>query len=591
MKRMIMLFTVLAFAGLAYSQTPTLVLNEFMASSDLCCDDGNGEMEDFVELYNYGDADVDIAGLWFTDTPADTAGVYDAWQIPSGFPETVIPAGGFIAVWFDKESEQGPLHVESKLSSDGEFIIVLDTDGATELINYEFGPQYTDVSYGQFPDGSDAWDFTVSPTPGSANVYTEMILGCMDPEATNYDETANVDDGSCDYTPVDDIPVLFINEFIASNETGIVDTSGEYADWIEIYNPGDEDVDLGGLFITDDILDLTSYQIPDTASEFTTVSAGGFIILWADKDSEEGPLHVEIKLSSGGDDIAIVAADGVTIIDSYTFGEQTTDISEGRAFDSGHLWGNFNTPTPGTSNGQLYINEIMASNETTVTDDSLDYDDWVEIFNTSELDINLAGMGFADNHAEAHFVPSGFSETVVPAGGYTLVWFDNESEEGPLHIEEKLGSGGDAVFLYDTTGVRVIDFYEFGEQTTDISEGRYPDGSGNWGFMNPTPGTSNGDFLSIIDSETVPTSFALHPAYPNPFNPATTIRFDVPESADMSVTVYNILGEKVETLVNEHLTNGQYNVVWNANNQPSGIYFVRLVGNATTQVQKLLLVK
>jgi len=55
--------------------------------------------------------------------------------------------------------------------------------------------------------------------------------------------------------------------------------------------------------------------------------------------------------------------------------------------------------------------------------------------------------------------------------------------------------------------------------------------------------------------------------------------------------VYNIRGEKVETLVNEHLTHGQYNVVWNANNQPSGIYFVRLVGNTTTQVQKLLLVK
>jgi hypothetical protein len=596
MKIMIKVIVLFTLVGLAFGQVPTLSLNEFLASSDLCCDDGTGEMEDFVELYNYGEVEVDIAGLWFTDTPADSNGVYDAWQIPAGFPETVVPAGGFIALWFDKDSEQGPLHVEAKLSSDGEFIIMLDTDGVTELINFEFGPQYTDVTYAVFPDGSENWDYTVTLTPNLANVYTELILGCTDVEASNYNPDANYNDETCEYGL--EIPVLFINEFLASNETGIVDTSGEFSDWIEIYNPGSEDVDLGGLYISDDTLDLTMHQIPLGFAE-TVVPAGGFVFLWADKDSEEGPLHIEVKLSSSGEDIVLVANDGTTIIDSYTFGEQIADISEGRESDGADNWVFFETPTPGESNGntpvlELYINEFVASNETGYQDaDDLGddpYDDWVEIYNASNEDVDIAGMYFADGNIELHQIPTGFSETIISANGYLIIWFDKESEEGPLHIEEKLGSSGDEIHFYDIDGVTLIDSYIFGEQTIDISMGRESDGSENWVFFEiPTPNASNA--IVDISPESVPETFVLIQNYPNPFNPYTTIRFELMENCNVRLDIYNINGQHVETLVNNYTKLGIHEIIWDASNSVSGIYLVKMTTDNFSSVNKMLLVK
>ena len=70
-----------------------------------------------------------------------------------------------------------------------------------------------------------------------------------------------------------------------------------------------------------------------------------------DKEPEQGILHLDdVKLSSDGEDIGLTAADGTTIIDSYTFGAQTTDVSEGRMPDGGTTWQFFNVPTPGAMN-------------------------------------------------------------------------------------------------------------------------------------------------------------------------------------------------------------------------------------------------
>ena len=82
-------------------------------------------------------------------------------------------------------------------------------------------------------------------------------------------------------------PTLYINEFMASNDTYWADDSGAFDDWIEIYNPGTDSVDIGGLWLTDDLTDPASHQIPDTAAAITTIPPGGFLVLWADKESEQ----------------------------------------------------------------------------------------------------------------------------------------------------------------------------------------------------------------------------------------------------------------------------------------------------------------
>ena len=95
------------------------------------------------------------------------------------------------------------------------------------------------------------------------------------------------------------------------------------------------------------------------------------------------------------------------------------------------------------------------------------------------------------------------------------------------------------------------------------------------------------------ENGSLPVEFALHPAYPNPFNPTTTITIDVPVDARhvSQLQIYNITGQLIETLINGKLESGEYEILWDAGNLPSGIYFVQLKSGNKTLNQKLTLLK
>ncbi|OQX76000.1 MAG: hypothetical protein B6D64_10645 [Bacteroidetes bacterium 4484_276] len=153
---------------------------------------------------------------------------------------------------------------------------------------------------------------------------------------------------------------LFVNEFMADNETTIADPQGEFDDWIELYNGGEQYVNIGGMYITDDLSVPTLWQIPTNSPDSTIILPGGFLLLWADKDSENGIHHLEIKLSASGEQIGIFAEDGSTVLDSITFSAQSLDISFGRIPDGGGSWEIMNLPTPGGAN----VAEIIVSLKT-----------------------------------------------------------------------------------------------------------------------------------------------------------------------------------------------------------------------------------
>jgi hypothetical protein len=104
--------------------------------------------------------------------------------------------------------------------------------------------------------------------------------------------------------------------------------------------------------------------------------------------------------------------------------------------------------------------------------------------------------------------------------------------------------------------------------------------------------------LTDVESQstTIPTNFALSHNYPNPFNPQTRIDYQVPQTANVNISVYNIVGQLVVTLVDEVKSPGQYSVGWNATDQKglhvsSGIYLVRMVGNNFSAARKLTLLR
>jgi hypothetical protein len=86
-------------------------------------------------------------------------------------------------------------------------------------------------------------------------------------------------------------------------------------------------------------------------------------------------------------------------------------------------------------------------------------------------------------------------------------------------------------------------------------------------------------------------SYMLSQNYPNPFNPSTTIEFDLPEACEVSLKIFNILGEEVATLMSDRLSAGSYSYEWNAGRLASGVYLYRLEAEGFVETRKMILMK
>jgi hypothetical protein len=119
-----------------------------------------------------------------------------------------------------------------------------------------------------------------------------------------------------------------------------------YRDWIEIRNSGASSVDMGGMFLTNDPASPTLWRIPNGVS----MPAGGYLLFWADNQTDSGDRHTSFTLDSAGGSIALFGTDGMTQIDSVTYGPQATDLSYGRIPDGTGAWEYMTAPTPGAAN-------------------------------------------------------------------------------------------------------------------------------------------------------------------------------------------------------------------------------------------------
>jgi hypothetical protein len=97
--------------------------------------------------------------------------------------------------------------------------------------------------------------------------------------------------------------------------------------------------------------------------------------------------------------------------------------------------------------------------------------------------------------------------------------------------------------------------------------------------------------VGLEDENNIPIVFKLTQNYPNPFNPSTTIKYSIPEAAKVKLTLFNLLGEELKTLVNEEKVAGNYSIEFNASSLPSGVYFYQLKAGDFTSVKKMLLIK
>lgn len=172
-----------------------------------------------------------------------------------------------------------------------------------------------------------------------------LVLGACTGDDTDTDVDTDTDTDDTDIVLPDAAP-LFINELMADNETAYA-VGESFPDWIELYNAGDEPVDLLGWTISDDPDELDKHTFIDAL----TVPAGGFLVLLADESLELGAEHIDFKLSAGGEELHLTDPWGRQI-DAVEWGEQQVDYSVARVLDGDEAsgWAHVHLGTPGATN-------------------------------------------------------------------------------------------------------------------------------------------------------------------------------------------------------------------------------------------------
>lgn len=304
---------------------PSLWINEVLPNNVAGPQDNAGDRDPYIEIINTGTSAVSLSGLMLTDTFTNLP----AWTFPVG---TAIPAGGLLTVWADGEtgeSAPGIPHTSFRLNPSSGGVALVRRQGtanAPAVLDYLTWEQLpAGRSFGSIPDGEPRTRrILFNPTPGATN----------DPAA-----------------PVVNV---VINEVMAQNTRTVADPAdGDWDDWIELHNTGSQPVDLAGYYLTDNLTNSVSamFRIPGGYP----IPAGGFLLVWADNEtaqnvSANADLHAGFALSRNGEQVGLFDPAG-NLVDGFTFGSQTNDISLGRFPDAAAPPLYFmETPTPRAPN-------------------------------------------------------------------------------------------------------------------------------------------------------------------------------------------------------------------------------------------------
>ena len=289
-----------------------------------------------------------------------------------------------------------------------------------------------------------------------------------------------------------------LSEIMISNKGSVPDNLGGYPDYIELHNGSSERADISGYGLSDSLLEGAKYVFPAG----TVLEPGAYVVVWCGGEAEDG-MHAPFKLSAG-EEAVLFDASGRPL-DTAVLNSVDSGMVLRR---EGEVWTQAK-PCPGypkTEEGMaeyeaslketedigLYINEFMASNATTICDSFGSYSDWIELYNSTDTDMDISGFGISDNLSQPmkYRFPDG---STIAAKGYLVVFCSgNEGmQNGELHAPFGLRSYGEDVVIANRAG-RIIDSYSFKNQETDVSMARIPDGAGEFqSNSQPSPGYPN----------------------------------------------------------------------------------------------------
>lgn len=266
---------------------------------------------------------------------------------------------------------------------------------------------------------------------------------------------------------------ILINEIVTRNQAGIVDELLQHEDWLELRNLEPVAVDVGGMFLADDLDRPRQWRIPLPS----VLQPGERLLIWCDNDVSQGPMHANFQLSGSGGVVALFdTVDlGNTVVHAMRFGPSAADVAFGYFPETADAPEYLATPTPAASNDSATVFSPVVINEFLATSSNGLPDDWVELYNRSAVAVDISGWKLSDdiNPPNPYSFPPG---TIIPAGGYLAV------EE--LTMGFGFSSDGSEVIVLTAADPSVgQDYFDNGPQSADVSQGRLPNGSAYWRFF------------------------------------------------------------------------------------------------------------
>ncbi|HEB61903.1 MAG TPA: lamin tail domain-containing protein [Bacteroidetes bacterium] len=464
---------------------------------------------DYVELYNASDAVVDITGYTISDGGSD-------YVIPSGS----VDAYGYLVILADDGNtvdDEGVIHTNFKISSKGEPIKLVDTEG--KLVDQiDLPPMDDGTAYGRTTDGGPVWDVII-PSPGAPNsnnntapvITADTILSLDD--NTQYTFSAIV----VDLSGVRDVKLYYKYD----GEFSFVDMvplgGNEYAYKLPAIPAGEE---LEYYIMAADETGLKSY-FPESAPDnpLKVVVENGYPVFSNFNISTENPaadeevtIKIDVYDATGIDDVRLYYVTGDQTIDDkvkivmsnisgntyegkipgqpnntvvkyYMRAEDLSGqkiyypLTEGFDHDILSTWPSY-TVAPPVILEALVLNEIEGHGDP----------DYIELYNGTNADIDLGGYKLHDKDpSEAYEIPGG---TIIPAGGFWTLDCD-----GGATTLFKISSSGESITLLDASG-NIVDqlLKEDWPEGHEGLVGRVPDGADKWSILTEeSKGSSNGN--------------------------------------------------------------------------------------------------
>jgi len=442
---------------------------------------GDGDYE-FVELHNPGTAICSLSGYYFDN------GIN--FTFPTG---SEINSESYIIIARNASAYNNltvPVYqwTSGKLSNSGEALVLKNETGTViDSLWYKTNKPW--------PKGSNGTGYSIElTTPYSNNSIPEYWHRSYSPGGTP--GTSN--------SIYQATPQLVLNELYAGDSVWFLDERGEAEDWIELYNPGNIAINTAGLWLSDDAQNLTNSIIRPYYLDSVMIQPKEFLRFWLDNEENQGVGHQGFKLSKDGESLFLIQADGKTIMDSITFSAQENNASYGRYPDGSEQWQIMHHPTPDSSNcadqqslPNLMINELMAKNYSSWENPYGQFEDWIEIYNSSDEPIDMGGLFLSNNSDNLllHRVSTSDPDsTTIAAGSHIYFIADEKSEFGISHLNFKLRSSGGQLFLCIQTyqGAAILDSVSYPKANEGYSYGRFADGADAWYDMREfTPGYAN----------------------------------------------------------------------------------------------------